>query len=211
MRRVLFLIFASISLVQARRYYDPEIGLFTTVDPEANKRPWITPYAYAVNNPIRYEDFQGLGPLDRVQAAQNMTGIPYLQETKGDLRTANTPAALAKMDCAEFVCRVLAADQITAGVKWLAGGDLLKFFQNDKQFVFSETPQVGDIAAWEGHVGIVGEVGENNTIRLIHARGTGKLSNENALAIPPEDYRDSPFIGYFRPVVETPEGKVQPK
>lgn len=113
------------------------------------------------------------------------------------------------MDCAEFVCRVMSSDQITDGVKHMAGSGLKAFLDNNEKFEFSTTPKVGDIAVWDGHVGIVTEVGENGNIKLTHARGTGKFSAENPYAIAPEKYRPgSKFFGYYRPLVETPDGKL---
>lgn len=113
------------------------------------------------------------------------------------------------MDCAEFVCRVMSSDQITDGVKHMAGSGLKAFLDNNEKFEFSTTPKVGDIAAWDGHVGIVTEVGENGNIKLTHARGKDKLSAENRYASKPEKYRPgSKFYGYYRPINETPDGKL---
>ncbi len=43
------------------RFYDAEIGKFMTVDPLAEDYDFQSPYAYAANNPILYEDIMGLG------------------------------------------------------------------------------------------------------------------------------------------------------
>jgi hypothetical protein len=42
------------------RGYDPVIGRFLTVDPLAEKYPWISPYAYCLNNPINFIDPTGM-------------------------------------------------------------------------------------------------------------------------------------------------------
>ncbi|MEY1639109.1 RHS repeat-associated core domain-containing protein [Tenuifilum osseticum] len=191
-----------------RRFYNPQLGRFTTIDPLAEKFPWQSPYCYAGNNPIRFIDYNGLGPGDRVKAARSMTGIKYKQETVSSMRTANTAEARQYMDCAEFVCRVLGADQITDGVQHMNSSGLKSYFDNKDKFISSADPQVGDIAVWKGHVGVVTEVGEDGKIKLTHARGAGKLSMENPYAIYPEQYRDSEFYGYYRPVTETPDGKI---
>jgi len=190
------------------RFYGPDGSRFFTIDPLAEKFPWQSPYCYAGNNPIRFIDYNGLGPGDRVKAARSMTGIEYKQETVSSMRTANTAEARQYMDCAEFVCRVLGADQITDGVQHMNSSGLKSYFDNKDKFISSADPQVGDIAVWKGHVGVVTEVGEDGKIKLTHARGAGKLSKENPYAISPEQYRDSEFYGYYRPVTETPDGKI---
>ena len=46
------------------RHYDPSIGRFTTIDPLAEKYYDISPYAYCMNNPMRYIDPWGCDTLD---------------------------------------------------------------------------------------------------------------------------------------------------
>jgi RHS repeat-associated protein len=74
------------------RYYDPAYGRFTTMDPLAEKYYSISPYAYCMNNPIRFNDPTGMVPEDRVRYAKSMSGISYPSpnETVASLRTENT-------------------------------------------------------------------------------------------------------------------------
>lgn len=48
------------------RIYDPRLGRFLSVDPIFNKYPFVTPYNFAQNKPIRFIDILGYGPGDVV-------------------------------------------------------------------------------------------------------------------------------------------------
>ena len=47
------------------RWYDPALGRFTGPDPLAKNTPWISPYAWCGNNPVRWVDLERrwFGPL----------------------------------------------------------------------------------------------------------------------------------------------------
>ncbi len=42
------------------RYYDPKVSLWLSVDPLEEKYPYISPYAYAFNNPVKFIDPTGM-------------------------------------------------------------------------------------------------------------------------------------------------------
>lgn len=149
----------------------------------------------------------GHGPANRVKAAHSMIGIPYLQQTGTTLRAGITPEAMKYMDCSEFVSRVLAIDGITQGILPMNTGAIKALLSQKDKFANSkDTPRVGDIALWDGHVGIVTGVGRGNTVKLTHASGKGRLSSENPTAIKPSQYRSGTFYGYYRPIQEAQQG-----
>lgn len=67
-----FFLILSLSLPCLGRYYDAGIGRFLIPDPKANKYPNISPYAYCLNNPLKFNDPDGEEP---VKAG---LGSPYL-------------------------------------------------------------------------------------------------------------------------------------
>lgn len=157
----------------------------------------------AADDSVKIADFNR-GPENRVKVAKSMIGTAYKQENNATgLRTGTHAEALEYMDCAEFVCRVLAADKITPTIQSMGSSAVKAFLDDQQKFIFSQTPKIGDIAVWEGHVGIVTGVDKDNKIKLTHARGVGKLAQENAWYITPQEYRPgSKFYGYYRPLDE---------
>lgn len=186
------------------RYYAAWLGRWTSCDPEG-VRFGTCLFEYGHNNPIGFVDPTGKAPETRVETAREMIGTPYRQEQESALRTASTSEALQYMDCSEFVSRVLAADNITDGVLHLNTTGIKELLDDESRFTHdTANPAIGDIAVWKGHVGIVTGV-EGERIKLTHARGSEKLAAENAYAIPPEQYRDAEFYGYYRPKSESPQ------
>ena len=49
------------------RIYDPRLGKFLSVDPLSNKFPYLSPYGFAGNSPLKYIDLDGGEPKDYVE------------------------------------------------------------------------------------------------------------------------------------------------
>jgi RHS repeat-associated protein len=73
------------------RYYDSDIGMWTSVDPRAEDFKGISPYHYNLNNPIKYIDPNGEGPVSAIFAgASAATGTAIRLQNTGlsDLKIA---------------------------------------------------------------------------------------------------------------------------
>ena len=199
----------------ARYYWSEVLTGWLSVDPMLDKYPSISPYNYCTWNPIRLVDPDGKGPGDRILLAKEFLGKPYKQEyddpKSGYLRTQNTEAALAYMDCSELVCRVMAGDGITQNVESHCTSDLVdNIFSNQNQYEVSETPIAGDIVAWKGHTGIIESYDdETKNVTVVHATNYTKRNGEKVSAVVreqyPLDYYKKKGAKYYHPKVETPD------
>jgi len=48
------------------RIYDPRLGRFFSVDPKVSEFPFMSPYCFAANSSIAFEDLNGEGPILRI-------------------------------------------------------------------------------------------------------------------------------------------------
>jgi RHS repeat-associated protein len=60
------------------RTYDPALGRFLSVDPMAEKKPWMTPYSYCSNNPLNRIDPTG-------KTDYNVSRNGYITDASGPL------------------------------------------------------------------------------------------------------------------------------
>lgn len=168
------------------RMNDTRLNRFYSVDPLHKQYPSLSSYVYSGNDPIRFTDVYGLGINDRVKKAKSFENYPYRQQYEWEgnrrtyLRTGLTKEALEYIDCSELVCRVLAYDGITNGIKSKSTKELVVYFNNAEKWHKSDKPEIGDIflwrykdqksGKWKGHTGIVTNVSDDE-VEITHAKG----------------------------------------
>jgi len=67
------------------RYYDPALAKWTSIDPLAEERNWVSPYNYVQNNPIMRVD--PTGALDTLPGSYSGDRMPESTEASGNILT----------------------------------------------------------------------------------------------------------------------------
>ncbi|MBZ0194257.1 MAG: CHAP domain-containing protein, partial [Deltaproteobacteria bacterium] len=209
------------------RIYDARVARFSSVDPLTKSYPSWSPYSFSVNSPVQFVDVFGLGAQDRIKKAASFIGTKYSMDAKlnggKELRTGVSPKAFEFIDCSELVCRVMHADGVTKVVLQKGTIDLIGYLNDSKKFDKSlDSPKPGDIflwgywgvdkktgaPAWKGHTGIVESVDDNGTIRTIEAVGVKHGTKRQSKNLK-EFTEHAGWQGFYRPVSETPDGKLE--
>jgi CHAP domain len=141
-------------------------------------------------NEKRIEEISSTGVLNEMKIIADSHRI-YLQETNKN-RTADTEAALAKMDCSEFVSRYLHKLGVTKNIIYMTTANMTsqaafrKIIENNNIDLVEGSelstfkPQKGDIfawgrskdAKWSGHTGVVYDYNsKNDTVTIMEAIG----------------------------------------
>ncbi len=150
------------------RFYNPRVGRFFVVDPNAILYAFMSPYCYAGNSPMRYADENGEGPGDRVTKAKELQkkykdkGVTYSQEKR------QVGVDVLYADCSTFVTTILnesgyggmfKTNYTGSGNGGGIQGEIQKMSgASDLKEPYSLTPQEGDIVMWGGHIAIVTQV-----------------------------------------------------
>ena len=194
----------------SRSIYNGRLGRFVSIDPRFRDFPYMSPYCFAANDPIRFIDVDGEGPGDRISAARSHKGTAYKKE-EGNLRTESTQQGLRYMDCSELVCRVLAADNFTKGVKSMNTTALIDYMESDGNWEEVSTPSSGDVILWEGHTALVVEYNATTKeVTVIHATRYKNSEGIMVESVVEEKYSLKYYSKkravFYRPINDMPDG-----
>ena len=107
------------------RMMDAARGVFTTMDPFCENKPWLSPYVYGQNNPLRYVDPDGKDDLDKVKGF--IYGIiTNVISDVGNIRDSYTPNNYddynAALKSADKISTVIGTTLLLDGGKNVATG-----------------------------------------------------------------------------------------
>ena len=167
------------------RYYDSQVGRFTTIDPVYTWKDNLTDpqrwnrYAYVRNNPLKYVDPDGRKPEDRVRAA--LSWAQKIRYVPGGGWENKEPKD--GLDCAGLVRQAFKADPDNFLDVRGPAGDERKMFRSSAEAEFSDRiadARPGDAIFWKNsagdiqHTGIVTEIDEKGRVWVVDAAGVDK-------------------------------------
>lgn len=108
------------------RQYDPAVGRFLTIDPLAEKYPWVSPYAYCLNNPVKFVDPDGkqvffgmnmpFSPLLGISDPIMISNKPIVTETMVRMGRATTEV-LGKTESHHLIPRSLKGNEVVRSAR----------------------------------------------------------------------------------------------
>ena len=148
------------------RHYDPALGRFTTMDPLAEKHYNVSPYAYVLNNPLKFIDPTGMAEIDPDWLTDWLAGwnkrIGEFNDNfnKGFLDRLDNPSLLLQ-DANNMAQGILSLASDVTGITNLVGGE-----NKTAQAVSGIVNTISEIPNMSA-----GEIGEVSASAVIFAAG----------------------------------------
>lgn len=103
------------------RIYDSRVGRFLSVDPDVVKYPFMSPYCFAANSPIRMIDVDGKGPEDAIGKMLDQQGVSLTKKQTAQLiATVMAESNQGRYDQREIAwvyLNLISSDGFEAGMK----------------------------------------------------------------------------------------------
>ena len=124
------------------RYYDPKVSVWLSVDPLAEKFPFVTPYNFVENNPIMLIDPTGLGPeLDVANNQESKTDLLSLVNAENRDRVIIDADGHVCVDLDGLSDKEVAADKGLALINDLVKADEKYLFESGEIAYMGDRPK----------------------------------------------------------------------